>query len=135
MLRSESKIRVRYGETDQMGYVYYGNYPLYYEVARTEMIRELGWTYKKMEENGIAMPVASLNVKYLRPAFYDDLLTIKTVIKKMPEKRMHFEYEVFNEKNELINIGESVLAFVDLKTMKPAFAPDELLEQIKKYFE
>ncbi len=134
MLTSETKIRVRYGETDQMGYVYYGNYPLYYEVARGEMIRELGWTYKKMEAIGVMMPVHSLNVKYIRPAYYDDLLTIKTTVKEMPSKRMSFEYEVFNENGDLINIGSSILAFIDIKIMKPTNPPEELLNSIKKFF-
>ncbi|NPA67738.1 MAG: acyl-CoA thioesterase [Chlorobi bacterium] len=135
MLTSETKIRVRYGETDQMGYVYYGNYPLYYEVARTDMIKKIGWSYKTMEENGIMMPVLSLNVKYIRPAYYDDELTVKVFVKKMPSTRMEFEYEVFNEKKELINKGSTVLVFVDMKTVKPTVAPKELTDKIKAYFE
>ena len=135
MYISETKLRVRYGETDQMGYVYYGNYPLYYEVARTEMIRKLGWPYKKIEENGIMLPVLSLNVKYIKPAFYDDELTIKTIIRKLPSARIEFEYEVYNENNELINKGETSLVFVDMKTMKPTVAPKGFLDDIKKYFE
>lgn len=134
MYTSETKIRVRYGETDQMGYVYYGNYPLYYEVARTDMIRKLGWPYKKIEENGIMLPVLSLNVKYIKPAFYDDELTIKTIVKKLPSARIEFEYEVYNEQNELINKGETTLVFVDTKTMKPTSAPQGFLDDIKKYF-
>lgn len=134
MFSSETKVRVRYGETDQMGYVYYGNYPLYYEVARTEMIRKLGWPYKKIEENGIMLPVLSLNVKYIRPAFYDDELTIKTSVKKIPGARIDFEYEVYNEKKELINKGETTLVFVDMKTMKPTSAPQEFIDDIQKYF-
>lgn len=135
MLTSETKVRVRYGETDQMGYVYYGNYPLYYEVARTEMIRKLGWPYKKIEENGVMLPVLSLNVKYLKPAFYDDELTIKTIVRKLPSARIEFEYEVYNEKNELINKGDTSLVFVNMKTMKPTSAPKGFLDDIKKYFE
>lgn len=135
MYVSETKVRVRYGETDQMGYVYYGNYPLYYEVARTDMIRKLGWPYKKLEESGIMLPVLSLNVKYIKPAFYDDELTVKTKVIKLPETRIDFEYEVFNEKNELINIGETTLVFVDMKTMKPTAAPEAFINDIRKYFE
>ena len=134
MYSSETKIRVRYGETDQMGYVYYGNYPLYYEVARTEMIRKLGWPYKKIEENGIMLPVLSLNVKYIRPAFYDDELTIKTRVRKIPGARIDFEYEVYNENKELINKGETTLVFVDMKTKKPTSAPQEFIDDIKRYF-
>jgi len=135
MYTSETKVRVRYGETDQMGYVYYGNYPLYYEVARTDMIRKLGWPYKKLEESGIMLPVLSLNVKYIRPAYYDDELTVKTSVKKLPSARIEFEYEVFNEKNELINKGDTTLVFVDMKTMKPTSAPTAFLNDIKKFFE
>lgn len=135
MYTSETKVRVRYGETDQMGYVYYGNYPLYYEVARTDMIRKLGWPYKKIEENGIMLPVLSLNVKYIKPAYYDDELTIKTSVTKMPSARIDFKYEVFNERNELINTGETTLVFVDMKTMKPTGAPPAFLEDIKPFFE
>jgi acyl-CoA thioester hydrolase len=135
MYTSETKIRVRYGETDQMGYVYYGNYPLYYEVARTDMIRKLGWPYKKLEESGIMLPVLSLNVKYIRPAYYDDELTIKTVVKKIPAARIEFEYEVYNENNELINKGDTTLVFVDMNTMKPTGAPEAFLEDIRPYFE
>jgi acyl-CoA thioester hydrolase len=135
MYVAETKVRVRYGETDQMGYVYYGNYPLYYEVARTDMIRKLGWPYKKLEESGIMLPVLSLNVKYIKPAFYDDVLTVKTKVIKLPETRIDFEYEVFNEQNELINIGETTLVFVDMKTMKPTAAPEAFINDIRKYFE
>jgi acyl-CoA thioester hydrolase len=135
MLTSEVKIRVRYGETDQMGYVYYGNYPLYYEVARTDMIRKIGWSYKTMEQNGIMMPVASLNVKYIRPAFYDDELTIKVFVRKFPGVRMEFEYEVYNEENKLINMGDTTLVFVDMKTNKPTNPPEAFLKLIKPYYE
>jgi acyl-CoA thioester hydrolase len=134
MLISETQIRVRYGETDKMGYVYYGNYPLYYEVGRTEMIRKMGWSYRKMEEEGIMLPVLSLNSKYIKPAFYDDVLTVKTTMKKIPEVRIHFEYEVFNEKGETINVGDTTLVFVNAKTMKPMEAPPDFLEDLKKYF-
>jgi len=134
MLQSETKIRVRYGETDQMGYVYYGNYPLYYEVARTDMIRKIGWSYKTMEKNGIMMPVSSLNVKYIRPAFYDNELTIKVYVKKFPTARMEFEYEVFNEEKKLINTGNTTLVFVDMKTGKPTNPPEAFIKMIEKYF-
>ena len=134
MYITESEIRVRYGETDKMGYVYYGNYPLYYEVARTDMIKKLGLSYSKMEESGIIMPVASLSVKYIRPAFYDDLLTIKCMVKNLPEMRIVFEYEVFNEQGKLINTGETVLVFVDNTTKKPTQIPSDLLNELKKHF-
>jgi len=134
MLQTETKIRVRYGETDQMGYVYYGNYPLYYEVARTDMIRKIGWTYSKMEKSGIMMPVVSLNVKYIHPAFYDDELTVKVTVKDSPTTKMYFEYEVFNEKGKLINTGNTTLVFVDMKTGRPTKAPNDFLEKFNKHF-
>ena len=134
MLTTETKIRVRYGETDKMGYVYYGNYPLYYEVGRTEMIRHIGWSYKKIEESGFIMPVLSLNVKYIKPAFYDDELTIKTTMREKPGVRAKFEYEVINEKGQIINVGDTVLVFVDAKTMRPVEAPPDFLNDLGQFF-
>jgi acyl-CoA thioester hydrolase len=134
MYISETTIRVRYAETDKMGYVYYGNYNQYYEVGRVEALRQLDYSYKKMEEDGIMLPVYTCNIKYLKPAFYDDLLIIKTSIKEMPRVKMIFEYEIFNQKNELLNIGSTTLVFVDIKTNKPCMAPLFLLEKIKIYF-
>jgi len=130
MYISETSIRVRYSETDQMGYVYYGNYPAYYEVGRAEAMRQLGMTYRQMEEKDVMMPIASLHVKYIRPAFYDDLLTVRTIVKEFPKSRMHFFYEVYNEKEKLINQGETVLAFVDMKTGRPCSAPKWFAEAL-----
>ncbi len=134
MYTAETKIRVRYSETDKMGYVYYGNYAAYFEVARTEMIRKIGLTYRSMEEQGIMLPVLSFSIKYFRPAFYDDLLTIKTILKQLPSSRIEFEYEVYNEAGKLLNKAETTLAFVDAKTMKPVAAPEILIEKTKQYF-
>ncbi|MBI4931897.1 MAG: acyl-CoA thioesterase [Bacteroidetes bacterium] len=134
MFTSEVKLRVRYGETDRMGYAYYGNYAEYFEVARVETLRELGMNYKDMEDNGIMLPVYTFSVKYFKPAFYDDLLTIKCSIKEMPKARITFFYETFNEKNELLNTGEVTLVFIDREKNKPMGAPAEFIEKIKKYF-
>lgn len=134
MYTAETKVRVRYGETDKMGYVYYGNYPLYYEIGRTELMREFGYSYSKIEEMGIVLPVKTLDIKYHLAAKYDDLLTIKTTIKELPGIRITFYYEIFNEKNELLNEGTTMLIFVDDKTRRPRKAPDELLEKLKRYF-
>lgn len=134
MFTFETKLRVRYGETDKMGYVYYGNYPLYYEVGRTELMRHFGFPYKKIEDLGIILPVKSLDVKYYKPAVYDDLLTIKTIIKELPKARITFYYEIFNENNDLLNHGTTTLVFVDEKSRKPRRAPEELIEQLKPYF-
>ncbi|MBE9466771.1 MAG: acyl-CoA thioesterase [Bacteroidetes bacterium] len=134
MLQSETKIRVRYGETDKMGYVYYGNYAQYYEVARTEFVRKYGVTYKELEERGIMLPVNSLKVKYIKPAFYDDVLTVQATINELPGIRIHFDYKVFNQNNELLNVGETTLVFVDMKTGKPVKAPEFFLDNIKQFF-
>lgn len=134
MYTSEIKVRVRYGETDKMGYVYYGNYPLYYEIGRTELMRGFGYPYSKIEEMGIMLPVRTLDIKYHKAAKYDDLLTIRTTIKEMPGVKITFYYEVLNEENELLNEGTTMLVFVDENTRKPRKAPDDLLNQLEKYF-
>lgn len=126
MYSFENKIRVRYGETDAMGIVYYGVYPLYYETGRTEMMRHLGFTYRKMEELGIVMPVISMSCRYRKPARYDDLLTVKTIIKDMPDTRISFDYEIYNEGNVLVNEGMTTLVFVDRVRGRPVRIPDFL---------
>ncbi len=128
-------IRVRYGETDKMGYVYYGNYALYFEVGRTEMLRSLGMSYREFEDQGILLPVRTLNVRYLEPAHYDDLLTIRITLKELPAVRIHFFYEVYNEQNILLSEGETVLVFVDESTRKPRKAPEVLLNNLIPYFD
>ncbi len=134
MIVHESKIRVRYSETDKMGYVYYGNYPQYYEVGRNELMRNFGVTYKKLEDSGIIMPVISMNIKYLSPATYDDLLTIKTSITKMPEIRVVFHYEIFNQNKKMLNTGETTLVFVKENTRKPLRIPEYLKNELVEYF-
>lgn len=119
-----------------MGYLYYGNYALYYEVGRVELFRSLGMTYKALEEeHHIMMPVLSLQQRFVRPAFYDDLLTIRTTIRKMPEKTVTFHHEIFNEQKKLINGGSVRLAFVDTDTGKTVPAPPIFLDKIKSWFE
>ncbi len=134
MLTTETKLRVRYAETDKMNFVYYGNYAQYYEIGRTEMLRHLGFTYKNLEDKGIILPVLTLNTKYLKSASYDNLLTIRTTIKELPKVRIKFYYEIFNENNELINSGDTTLVFVDTKKNKPVMVPDFFLKIISKYF-
>ena len=134
MYISETTLRVRYAETDRMGYAYYGNYAQYFEVGRVEALRNLGMNYKTMEDNGIFLPVYTFNIKYFKPAFYDDLLTIKTTVKEIPQTRIHFEYETFNEKSELLNKGDTTLVFIDKSTNKPCAAPQEFIDKLKKYF-
>ena len=126
MFEHATKIRVRYGETDQMGYMYYGNYAQFYEVGRVEMLRSLGLTYSGMEQSGIMMPVLEMNCKYLKPALYDEEITVKVILEKMPGIRIHFKYELFNEKNELINLGETLLVFINMKTNRPCM-PNQMI--------
>lgn len=134
MFEFRCKIRVRYGETDQMGYVYYGNYASYYEVARVEMLRSLGTSYKEMELNGVMLPVLELKCKYIKPARYDEELTITVRIKEKPNMRIKFDYEIHNEKQELINVGETILVFVDTKRNKPCLPPDEFNRRMGSFF-
>ena len=132
MYSFETKIRVRYGETDQMSFVYYGVYAQYYEVGRVELLRSLGLTYKELEEMGFALPVVNLNINYKKPAYYDDELTIRTTIKKLPSAKIIFDYETYNEHGDLLNTGEVVLVFLDKETGKPCFAPEVIMEKLKE---
>lgn len=133
MFIAETSMRVRYGETDRMGYAYYGNYAEYYEVGRVEALRKLGWNYKEMEDNGILLPVYTFSIKYFKPSFYDDLLVVKTMVKEMPATRIKFEYEMYNEKGEKLNEGETTLVFVDANSKRPRTAPAEFLAALKPY--
>jgi len=134
MFSFETTIRIRYADTDQMGFMYYGNYATMYEVARTEMLRSLGMTYKSMEEDGVMMPVLELKCKYLKPALYDDEITVKVIIEEKPGVRIIFKYELFNQNKVLINLGETTLVFVDIKKNKPCMAPQNFLQKIESYF-
>jgi len=134
MITGETQIRVRYAETDRMGYMYYGHYGTYFEVARVELLRSLGFTYKKLEDEGIIMPVLEYSIKYFRPAYYDDLLTIKTLVPKLPATRILFTYETWNQNDVQLSKAETTLVFVNKSTGKPTNAPDDLLEVMKGYF-
>lgn len=134
MYQSRTTVRVRYAETDQMGYVYYGFYAMYYEVGRVESLRQLGMTYKEIEAMGIIMPVLENKSKYIAPGRYDELLTIQTTIREKPGVRIKFEYEIFNEDEKLIHIGETLLAFVDQKTNRPCRPPVEMEKVLEPYF-
>ena len=135
MYTSEISIRVRYGETDRMGYVYYGNYASYFEVARIEALRRLGVSYKNLEENGIMLPVFSYSVKFLKPAYFDDELKIKTIIRELPMVRLKFEYETYKENTTLLlNKAETTLVFIDMSTKKPCAAPGYIIEKLKVHF-
>ena len=134
MFEHEIQLRVRYSETDQMGYVYYGNYAAYFEVARVEALRSLGITYKELEEEGIMLPVLDFTIKYSKPAFYDDLLTIKVKIPVIPTARIIFEYETINQSGEIINKAVTTLVFINKHSGKPCAAPQDVLARMNKYF-
>ncbi len=136
MIEVTTKVRVRYGETDQMGYVYYGNYPQYFEVGRVELFRDIGLPYKDIEGFGVMLPVADLSIKYLKPVRYDDELFITTYIKKMPEGvRIFFEYEIKNQEEILLTSGSTTLYFMDKNSGKILRCPQQILEVMKPYFE
>jgi acyl-CoA thioester hydrolase len=135
MFITETHIRVRYAETDQMNVVYYGNYAQYFEVARAESIRNLGFTYKEMEAAGIIMPVVEMQTKFLRPAHYDDLLTIKTILRELPvDHRIIFEHEVFNTEKKLLTLGKVILYFVKMHSFEKTRMPDSLRELLFVFF-
>jgi acyl-CoA thioester hydrolase len=135
MIVSETKIRVRYGETDQMGYAYYGVYAQYYEVGRVETMRVLGFSYKDVEARGILMPVLEYTIKYKKPAYYDEEITVVTRIKEMPTGvKVNFDYECFNVKKELINTGFVTLAIIDKNTNKLCKLPNWFADAMSRFF-
>lgn len=134
MFVHETIIRVRYADTDQMGYMYYGNYATFFEVARTEMLRSLGMTYKSMEIDGIMMPVLEMKSKYFKPARYDENIRIKVTIDQKPGVRIIFNYDLYNENNEHIHQAETTLVFVDIEKNKPCMAPQNFMKKISAFF-
>lgn len=136
MFISETQIRVRYAETDQMDVVYHGNYAQFFEVGRVESIRQLGFTYKSMEAAGVIMPIVEMHCKFLRPAHYDDLLTVKTMLKEWPAShRIEYHQEVYNEEGKLLTTGRVVLYFLDAQTKSKTTMPPLLQEKLKPFFE
>ena len=133
MFCHETNFRVRYAETDKMGYVYYGVYAQYYEVGRVELLRSLGVSYKSLEEIGFELPVINFNINYLKPAFYDDNLILKTCIKSLPTSKIMFFYECFNEKKVLLNQGEVTLVFVNSKTKKACKPPQIIIDNLESF--
>lgn len=135
MLLSNTTVRVRYGEVDQMGFLYYGNYALYYEVGRASMIREAGYPYSEMEKDGIVMPVVKMSSKFLRPARYDELITVETVLKELlVHPFVTFHHRLFNERGELIHKAEVTLTFYDPIIQKRVPMPERLLSYLKPHF-
>jgi acyl-CoA thioester hydrolase len=136
MFITETQIRVRYAETDQMNVVYYGNYAQYFEVARAESIRKLGFTYKEMEALGVIMPVVEMQTKYLRPAHYDDLLNIKTILRELPaDHRIRFEHEVYNQEKKLLTLGKVMLYFVRMGSFEKSSMPQNLRSMLEPFFQ
>lgn len=134
MFIKETTIRVRYGETDQMQVVYHGNYPQYFEVGRVEALRTLGTSYKQMEEEGIMLPVLKMEMKFLKPAVYDDLLTIKSIIKELPSARLTFFNEIYNEVGDLLTEAKVELVFIKRETGRPCKAPRSFINTLSPFF-
>jgi len=134
MYTFETRIRVRYSETDQMRYVYYGHYATYFEVGRVESLRNLGMTYKELEAMGIIMPVLENHSEFLMPALYDELLRVEVTIPEKPGVRIRFLYKIFNEQDTLIHRGETLLAFVNQKTGRPCRPPEAFMQVLAPYF-
>ena len=135
MYTSLTHIRIHYALTDQMGVVYYGNYAQFYEIGRTEAIRQLGFTYKDIEAMGIIMPVVETQSSFIRPAKYDDLIAVKTIVKEMPTTHsITFFTEIYNEANKLLNTGSTTLFFLEKVGMKKVQMPLNLDEKLKSYF-
>lgn len=135
MFVHETKVKVRYAETDQMGVAYHGNYAQYYEIARTECFEACsGMTYAAMEADGVMLPILELQAKYIKPALYNQILTIKCIVNELPSIRLKVDYEIYNENNELINIGKTTLVFVDKHTRKPCAPPENFMKNVRQYF-
>lgn len=134
MYEHQIKFRVLYSDTDKMGYMYYGQYAKYLEMGRVEALRSLGLSYKSMEDSGVILPVLDLQLKYIKPLYYDDEITLVTKVLKMPGTSIHFQYELRNPKGEVSTSAETTLVFVDCATGKPRMIPDDFKSKIEPYF-
>lgn len=130
MISHSTSFRIRYGETDQMGVVYHGNYAQFFEMGRIDWLRSLGISYKSMEENNVMLPVISLQCNFKKSAEFDDEITVKTILKKTPAVKIEFDYEITNQKGELLTTGNTVLAFINMTTKKPIRCPEYILERL-----
>jgi acyl-CoA thioester hydrolase len=130
----DTEIRVRYAETDQMGYVYYGNYATFFEVGRVETLRSIGFSYKSLEDSGVMLPVSTYSVKYIKPIYYDDLITVRTMIKKIAGVKIEFDYEIYSKSGELLSVGNTILVFVNKENMRPQKAPENLVKKLITHF-
>ena len=133
MITSENVIQVRYDEVDKMGYVYHGNYARYYHISRTELLRKVGICDRELESQNIILPVIEMNISYIKPVYYDDFITIRTRLLELPKTRMKFQHEVINQDDEIINIANSTLVFVDSNTRKPMIIPEIILNKLEAY--
>jgi len=134
MITNHIEVRVRYGETDRMGYLHHGNYALYFEEGRTELLRNLGSSYREMEDAGLMLPVVSLTVEFLQPAHYDDVVTVTTSLRELPRSRLTFDYEAAREDRSLVARGQTVHAFLDCATRKPRRAPQNFLALLQRHW-
>ncbi|MEO8109759.1 MAG: thioesterase family protein [Ginsengibacter sp.] len=135
MFTHKTQIRVHYALTDQMGVVYHGHYAQFYEIGRTDSLRSLGFTYKSIEAAGIILPVIDIHSKFLRPALYDDLITVVTTLRELPvHHKIVFHSEIYNEKNELLNVGDVTLYFMEAKSMRRCDMPVDLKEKLEEFF-
>jgi len=135
MITSVNEIQIRYDEVDKMGYVYHGNYAKYFHISRTELLRKLGLNDKKLEDHNIILPIIEMNIKYIKPVYYDDIITITTFLLNIPDSRMKFRHEVRNINDDVINEANSTVVFVDMKTRMPMRAPEFIVDKITPYFE
>ncbi len=133
MIDSENNIEIRYDEVDKMGYVYHGNYAKYYHISRTALMNQVGICDRELEKQNILMPIIEMHIKYIKPVFYGDIITVRTTLNEMPKSRMHFFHKVFNQSNEIINEAESTLVFVDLQSRRPMRIPDTVINKLKSY--
>lgn len=134
MYKHEVKLRVRYAETDRMGYVYYGNYAEYLEVARVEMLRSVGISYRELEERGVMLPVRELRITYHKPALYDDEITVRTELRALPNVRIVFHYTIVNAGGVVLTDAESTLVFIDAQSGRPRTVPVEVMDRLARYF-
>jgi acyl-CoA thioester hydrolase len=135
MFSFDCNYRVRYADIDQMGYMYYGNYARLYEIGRVEALRSLGLRYRELEEMGVMMPVYENKSRYIQPAKYDELITIKVIVKELPKARIIFNYEIYDESNILLNTGETTLVFVKMDNNRLVICPNEITERLKPFFD
>lgn len=135
MIKNVINIRVRYAETDRMGFVYYGNYATYFEMGRVELLRQVGMSYRVLEDQGVILPVRDFTIRYRKPAVYDDLLQLTTEMHEMPNRRINFNYQLHNEAGDLLATADTTLVFVDKASSRPIHCPDYLSDMFSPYFQ